>query len=123
MMRVITVIILFAALSAAAYVNDPLENGWTPKCVMLAVTGYRCPGCGIQRFAHAMLHGQIREAVAYNYFAAIWLPLLSAYGLLHLSRTFLSSSFVCRFASAKTVGMAYVVTYVIWWVARNIINV
>jgi hypothetical protein len=40
--------------------------GWLPKCPIHALTGLLCPGCGIQRAASALLHGDLSSAVQYN---------------------------------------------------------
>ena len=37
-------------------------------CPIRAVTGYRCPGCGITHFAVNLLHGRVWEAFEANQF-------------------------------------------------------
>jgi len=122
LVKIIAAITSLALLSAVAYFHDPMENRWSPKCVMLAVTGYRCPGCGMQRFAHSLMHGNIGEAIGHNYFAAVWLPILAAYAVLQSISGGRILSQIKQFASASRVGIAYVVTYFAWWAVRNIIN-
>ena len=55
--------------------------GYFPSCQIYLWTGVRCPGCGTQRALHALLGGQLGEALHYNYFLLIMLPL----GLLYLA--------------------------------------
>lgn len=45
-----------------------------PKCPVHLFTGWECPGCGSQRAIHALLHGDIAEAFAFNAFMVILLP-------------------------------------------------
>ena len=55
--------------------------GYFPSCQIYRWTGVRCPGCGTQRALHALLGGRLGEALHYNYFLLIMLPL----GLLYLA--------------------------------------
>ena len=45
-----------------------------PKCPFKLITGLSCPGCGIQRAIHAMLHGKFTEAITYNYYFTASIP-------------------------------------------------
>lgn len=64
-----------AALALAAV--DPNEPGHYPTCPFLATTGLYCPGCGSLRAGHALLHGDLMEALARNPFAVAMAPLLA----------------------------------------------
>ena len=50
-------------------------------CPIRAVTGYRCPGCGITHCAVNLLHGRVREAFEANQFVFILAPFGLIYGL------------------------------------------
>lgn len=59
---------------------DPAE--WhAPFCGLYRLTGLYCPGCGGLRAAHALLHGQLAEAWAYNPLLVVLAP-WAGYGLL-----------------------------------------
>lgn len=45
-----------------------------PRCAFFEVTGWFCPGCGNTRAAHALLHGDLAEALRQNAFSVIALP-------------------------------------------------
>ena len=45
------------------YLFNPVETEYAPKCIFHAVTGLSCPGCGMQRFLHAFMHGNFLEAI------------------------------------------------------------
>jgi len=71
-----------AVLGAAAlflYFADPATaHGYLP-CVFHRFTGLLCPGCGGQRAAHLLLHGEFAAALRANGFAvAVILPLGAA---------------------------------------------
>jgi len=53
-----------------------LRFGFGIPCPLHAVTGLYCPGCGMFRASLALMRGEIWQAVRYNAFAVILLPLL-----------------------------------------------
>lgn len=60
-----------AGLGAAglAYValRDPAQGGFVP-CPLHALTGLWCPGCGMTRALHHLLHGDLAAAFSSNLF-------------------------------------------------------
>ena len=69
-----TAAVLFVA-AATLYAVDPTRYRITPPCPYLALTGLACPGCGLTRAAHFLLHGDITRAFAFNPWAfrrSIW---------------------------------------------------
>lgn len=73
--------LLFAAL---IYTYSPTVTSLYPRCLLHAVTGLYCPGCGSLRAMHALLHGRIREAVDWNVWLVVILPILAGYLLAQL---------------------------------------
>jgi len=73
-----------AALALAGlgvlYAFPPGEAWFYPPCLIHAVTGWQCPGCGTLRALHAALHGRFGEAFGLNPWAMVTLPLLGVYG-------------------------------------------
>jgi hypothetical protein len=65
-----------SAIGAAVYVGavDPSSAGAYPECVVRSVTGWWCPGCGLTRATHHLLHGDIWQAHAYN---ALVVPIMT----------------------------------------------
>ncbi|MEI7617554.1 MAG: DUF2752 domain-containing protein [Actinomycetota bacterium] len=56
-------------VGATAYLalNDPAAPGaHLPACPFFASTGLWCPGCGLTRATHALLHGHIATAFGFN---------------------------------------------------------
>lgn len=63
-----------AMLSAGAFVaaRDPSAPGSLfPTCAFRQVTGLWCPGCGLTRGFHEMLHGHLGTALSYNLFTPV----------------------------------------------------
>ena len=58
-----------AGMSGIAFVAgyfDPSTAGFFPVCPLFALTGLACPGCGMTRGLHALLHGDVLTALDYN---------------------------------------------------------
>lgn len=80
-------LILAAALvgplfvGAVLYWVPPDEGTLYPRCMLHLATGLHCPGCGGTRCVHALLHGDLAQAAAYNLVLVLALPLAAAWGL------------------------------------------
>jgi hypothetical protein len=62
-------------------VADPTRQMLTPPCPYLTLTGLACPGCGLTRALHFLLHGDVRQAFAYNPWAFLGAPAVAAFVL------------------------------------------
>lgn len=119
--RIAVAVVLVALV--ALYAVDPSSAWWVPKCPFKLLTGWSCPACGIQRFAHALLRGHIAEALRYNYYLIYALPYAALFAIEWLmppcaARDRLASVIENRYA----VGF-YVATFLIWLVARNLLGI
>jgi hypothetical protein len=72
-------VVAASAVAALAWVGsvDPNEPGHYPTCPFLAVTGWFCPGCGSLRALHALVHGDLRSALARNPPMVLTVPALA----------------------------------------------
>jgi hypothetical protein len=61
---------------AYLYAFEPGRGMPYPPCLFHELTGWHCPGCGSTRAVHALLHGNLAQAAAYNPLLLIYLPLL-----------------------------------------------
>lgn len=56
---------------------DPSAAGsFFPSCLFLEFTGLYCPGCGITRALHALVHFDLGRAIAMNAVIVLSLPML-----------------------------------------------
>ena len=56
---------LMAIGAVYVYSVDPMST-WTPSCAFYEMTGLYCPGCGLTRAVHALLHGHVAQAIRFN---------------------------------------------------------
>ena len=82
-----------SAVAVAVGYFNPTTAGFFPVCPLYAVTGYACPGCGMTRGLHALLHGDVLGALGFNLllpgvlfffgylFVSLFLTAVRGYGL------------------------------------------
>ena len=109
------------ALLAVYFYYNPTSSFWFPKCPVKLLTGYSCPGCGLQRAFHELLHGNFTQALSYNYFFVLSIPylLLVTISLMFKGRNAKYDSIV----QGQVLAWIYVVSYCIWFVLRNILGI
>jgi len=76
---------------------DPAQHGFYPRCLFHSATGLHCPGCGVLRGLHRLLHGHPLEAFRMNPLAftllptmagvCLWRPSRSRFGFCEMSRS------------------------------------
>ena len=66
-----------AVATVLARLDPNATNSILPPCPFLALTGWFCPGCGSTRALHALLHGDVVQALAMNPLLVIASPLLA----------------------------------------------
>ena len=96
------------------YLVPPLPGGIYPPCLFHALTGLHCPGCGSTRCLHALLHGELRQAAAFNVLLLLAVPFLAYSGA-----RFLWSGPESRHLPAWILRVILVVV-IAFWILRNI---
>ena len=114
--RCLLVLVLGLVLVTLYYALEP-SSGSLPSCLLLRLTGFRCPGCGTQRAVHALLHGDVVGGIAYNYSLLATIPILALYvgdalwgGKASRLRAFLHHPFTI---------LSLVLMLLAWWILRN----
>jgi hypothetical protein len=97
---------------------DPVKNSaFFPQCSFKALTGLHCPGCGLTRAIHALVHGDIVRALSMNPFFVLASPLFTV---------LLMDYFNCLpkmlqgFANAIAKPVIWLSVLMTFWVLRNI---
>lgn len=119
MVFVIFIIILGGVV---LYNLNPTQYWFMPKCPFKLITGLSCPGCGIQRAIHALMHGEIKEAIQYNYFLLYSGPYAASFLLVWLMPQNGFRGKLKSMIENKHVVNFYIVTFSMWFVIRNILN-
>ena len=79
---ILTIAALLLGSAAYALVTfPPAVSPYYPKCQLHSLTGLHCPGCGMTRFASALLQGDLPQAAAYNALGLVALPFAAVWTL------------------------------------------
>lgn len=109
-------------LCTAYYFIDPSLYILVPKCPIKLLTTLDCPGCGFQRALHAALHGHFIEAIHYNLFLLLAIPLTCLWFInsFMIERTSNQVSRVKMVRLNRGIIYVYTFCYVCWFIIRNI---
>ena len=66
--------IFLALVLVVLWRYEPAGQFFYPRCAFHELTGWKCPGCGGTRAAHALLHGNLTEAWQQNPLAVLLTP-------------------------------------------------
>ena len=105
------------------YYINPTQYWFMPKCPFKLITGLNCPGCGIQRAIHALLHGRFTEAIKYNYFLIYSLPYATLFVVEWMMPRNNIREKISHAIKNKYVVYFYVLSVSIWLVVRNVLSI
>ncbi len=71
-----TVPMVAAGVWVLQHVDPNVPNSVLPRCPFHALTGLWCPGCGMTRALHALVHGDLLLALHMNPLGMLMLPAL-----------------------------------------------
>jgi hypothetical protein len=111
-------IALAAAGSVILYLFDPAQHGFYPICFLHATTGLNCPGCGVMRAIHQLLHGNLVAAAHLNLLFVLCLP-AAAWWVIRSSAGWLSGRPVV-FAIRPSWLWTFLVVASVFTVLRNL---
>lgn len=115
----IVLVALAVMLGIVYYFFDPIEARWMPRCLWKVATGTDCPGCGSQRMAHALVHGDMAGAWHANGYAMCMIPLVGCMLGLELNRERWPKLY--RKVHAPWVIWTLAASVVVWWIVRNLV--
>lgn len=110
---VITVIIILL------YKYDPSvsDDSLYPGSLFRTLTGFYCPGCGMTRALHEILHGNVKSALALNPLLIIFLPYFI---YLFLNICIFSNRIVIHQNLSKKNLWTLVIIFLFYGILRNI---
>lgn len=100
---------------------DPMQTHWMPQCVFHKLTGLQCMGCGSQRMAHALLHGNFKEAFEANAFIFCCLPVIGFMIFVEIYRKKFPGLY--RALHTQTTIIASAALLMAWLLIRNFLNI
>jgi len=102
------------------YVRDPSSSSYQLfHCFWLVATGTYCPGCGLTRAAHDLMHGRVIEALDHNALGLVMLAIVAVFS----ARPLLVALAFNRWEPpAWPRGAAYGLLgcSILWWLLRNL---
>lgn len=104
------------------YVLNPTEYTFMPQCPFRLLTGLSCPGCGIQRAVHALLHGRVAEAWSYNPFMVYSVPYALAVALTEWVWRGGRQARWRRVFEGRVAVWLYLASFCVWGVVRNVLG-
>ena len=122
-----TVAVLFATAIAAGvvvlYLFDPSAATFFPRCLFHALSGLQCPGCGLTRALHHVLHGRWAEAFRLNAFGVVFAPLLLAGAVSETRYVLRGPSSTPRLVEKPWIAWVAFALIVSWGIGRNLMGV
>ncbi len=109
--------------AVALYCCSPTDYRFWPKCPVRLITGLSCPACGIQRALHALLNGHIAQAAAYNYYLIYALPYTAALIAARVMPQSKARQKARDILESRTAIGIYIVSFCLWFIIRNILNI
>lgn len=117
---ILPILVIISLLIVVYYNFNPSNFGFFPKCPLHFLTGYKCPGCGVQRAIHQLLHLNLAEALHFNALFVLSLPLIIASGVIEVFKDKLVKSY--NVITHPTFATVIFVIVIVWWIVRNIYN-
>ena len=114
-------IALIAIVAIAYFFIDPADSPVSLQCAFYRITGYKCPGCGIQRALHAALHGDFQTAIRYNYSLVVTLPVLALYLVVWYKHD--SMPRLASYLESLPTMIILLILVLAWWIIRNIVGI
>ncbi|AXK72691.1 DUF2752 domain-containing protein [Lysobacter sp. TY2-98] len=117
--------VIAAALGATAVAGVALLYRFDPNsaasplpgCIFHALTGLYCPGCGMTRMLHALVHGDIAGAASMNVLALLGLPVLALFAFEQFAQRRVLEGAVRRIAFD---GRLWIIAALLFGVLRNL---
>ena len=106
------------AATAYTWAVDPYEPGHYPVCPTYALAGIYCPGCGMLRATHDLLHGDLAGALARNPLSPLVLVAIAALLVVWTRSRWRGST--TTWVPPRWLPWALVTSFVLFTAARNV---
>ena len=113
-------IVLVVILCIVYYRYNPEVYHFFPECPFHKYTHLDCPGCGSQRAIHALLNGQITQAINYNLLLVLSLPMLLVHFSLKGLTMVTGRDYELKIWYKPITPKIIFALVMVFWIARNI---
>lgn len=115
----IAVSVFLVCLVCVYYLIDPSKSSFFLKCPLKVVSGYDCPGCGVQRAFHELLHFRFLEAFKYNPLFVLSIPFLVIVPLMKSFGSERIKTVVNNFFKSKFLIFSLLIIVLVFLLLRN----
>ena len=114
----ITIAVILLSL---LYFFYPAGSGtFHPDCLFNAFTGLYCPGCGSQRAASAILHGNFFKAADLNLLFVLSIPLIAWSAFVYTWNAFKKNKLSQGIFYSPLFVKGFLCMVLLFWVVRNL---
>lgn len=111
---------ILAVGAVIVYVRDPAAGEGIIPCLFNRWTGLYCTGCGATRALHALLHGHLLQALDYNLFMIMTLPLVGYALLAYWLKRLLNRPVLPMLKDYRWLMIVLVIFAVVFLILRNL---
>lgn len=115
----IAISVFLVGLVCVYYLIDPSKSSFFLKCPLKAVSGYDCPGCGVQRAFHELLHFRFFEAFKYNQLFVLSIPILVIVLLMKSFGSERIKTLISNFFKSKFLIFSVLIIVLVFLLLRN----
>jgi hypothetical protein len=107
-----------AAVASYLFVFEPGKTGFFLNCPFRMLTGFSCPGCGMTRGLHHLLHGDLLGAFQFNPLMMLLLPVFFYALVRYTIAVFRDRPIKSNQLDPRFIWMFFVVV-MSFWIIRN----
>lgn len=115
--------LIIVAIAGFYRLVNPVIQNYPIQCLWKLLTGTQCPACGFQRACHALVHGHPLEALSYNYFFVLSIPLAITVILCEWYNWHHKFDGLRVLVHHPCTLKGYIALFFTWWVLRNILGI
>lgn len=116
----LAVTLLLGVAAVWLFQAGPGLGGYSPGCLMRKATGLHCPGCGMTRASHALLHGDFAAAFRFNPLGIVLFPVALAISGLEAVAWARRKPWPVRLSPGPRGAWALVIAIGAFWLLRNL---
>ena len=108
-------------MAAVYFTYNPEDTSYYyPRCPFFSLTGWKCPGCGLQRAIHSILHLDFLQAMRHNLLFVVAMPVVLLYFVVGWQKERCQRLY--RILNS-TIAISVLIAIVLaWWVLRNVFS-